>query len=60
MQQLVFFSIFDLLCRFKCCLCAGLDVFVRVVVANFCHVGGLIWFVVLGAYLCIFKSEMNH
>lgn len=34
--------------------------FVCVVVANFCHVGGLVWFVVLDAYLCIFKSELYH
>lgn len=34
--------------------------FMRVNVANFCRVGGLVWFVLLDAYLCIFKSELNH
>lgn len=57
-QHVRVFSTFDLIDRFKCCLCTGFDVFVHVIVSKFCRVGGLVWFV-LDAYLCIFKSELN-
>lgn len=41
--------------RFKCCLCTAFGVLFDV-----CRFGDLVWFVVLDAHLCIFKSAMNH
>lgn len=61
-QQFFQFQYLNSIDRFKCCLCTDFAVLVRVIAAEvvISHVGGLVWFVVLDAYLCILKSEQNH
>lgn len=57
-----FFEYLNSIDRFKCCLCTDFCWLVRVIAAEvvISRVGGLVWFVVLDAYLCILKSEQNH
>lgn len=54
-----FFQYLNSIDRFKC---TDFGVLVRVIAAEvvISRVGGLVWFVVLDAYLCILKSEQNH